>query len=54
MLNGISTRMLDLAARFPQLNFLIQKISMRKRRDTVIMSGVVALCIIFILLYTFH
>lgn len=54
MLGGLSSRMLDLAARFPQLNYLIQKISMRKRRDTVIMASVISFCIILILLYAFH
>jgi hypothetical protein len=54
MLGGLSGRMLDLAAKFPQLNYLIQKISMRKRRDAVIMAGVISLCIILILLYKLH
>ena len=34
MLSGLSGRLLDMSARFPQLNYLIQKIAMRKRRDT--------------------
>lgn len=51
MLSGLSGRLLDLSSRFPQLNYLIQKISMRKRRDTVIMGGVISFLIILILLY---
>lgn len=37
--------------RFPGLNQLIGKIQARKRRDTIIMAGVVSICIILILLY---
>lgn len=34
MLSGLSGRLLDMSARIPQLNYIIQKIAMRKRRDT--------------------
>ena len=34
MLSGLSGRLLDMLARIPQLNYIIQKIAMRKRRDT--------------------
>ena len=39
MLSGLSGRLLDMSARFPQLNYLIQKIAMRKRRDTGIIEN---------------
>lgn len=40
--------------RFPLLNSLIQRINIRKRRDTLIIGGVVAVCIILLLLYAFR
>lgn len=51
MLSGLSGRLLDMSARFPQLNYLIQKIAMRKRRDTVIMGAVISILLILIILY---
>ena len=51
-LRGISGRMASVFARIPGVNGLMQKINMRKRRDTMIMAGTVASCLAFILLYT--
>lgn len=50
----ISTGMNNLANRFPVLNSLIQRINIRKRRDTLIIGGVIAVCIILLLLYAFR
>ena len=47
MLSGLSGRLLDMSARFPQLNYLIQKIAMRKRRDTGIIDNF--RCLVFLL-----
>lgn len=47
MLSGLSGRLLDMSARFPQLNYLIQKIAMRKRRDTGIIGNF--RCLAFVL-----
>jgi len=47
MLSGLSGRLLDMSARFPQLNYLIQKIAMRKRRDTGIIDNF--RCLAFVL-----
>lgn len=49
---GINRRMLELSTKFPVLNTLINKISMRKRRDSFIMGGVVSLCLILIIYYS--
>lgn len=49
---GINRRMLELAQRFPILNVLIQKISLRKRRDSFIMGCVIAACLLIILIYS--
>ena len=46
--------MLELATKFPVMNSLINRIAMRKKRDSFIMGGVVALCLILIIFYTLH
>ncbi|KAM4546388.1 Golgi SNAP receptor complex member 1 [Fundulus heteroclitus] len=54
MLKSIQTRVTTLANRFPAINNLIQKINLRKRRDSLILGGVIGICTILLLLYTFH
>lgn len=54
MLKSIQTRVTTLANRFPTINNLIQKINLRKRRDSLILGGVIGVCTILLLLYTFH
>ncbi|XP_015229427.1 Golgi SNAP receptor complex member 1-like [Cyprinodon tularosa] len=54
MLKSIQTRVTTLANRFPAINSLIQKINLRKRRDSLILGGVIGICTILLLLYTFH
>ncbi|XP_053187438.1 Golgi SNAP receptor complex member 1-like [Scomber japonicus] len=54
MLKSIQTRVTTLANRFPAINNLIQKINLRKRRDSLILGGVIGVCTILLLLYTFH
>merc|ERR1711892_993106 len=51
---NINRRMLELATKFPVINSLVNRISMRKKRDSFIMGGVVALCLILIIFYTLH
>ncbi|KAK5638526.1 hypothetical protein RI129_012821 [Pyrocoelia pectoralis] len=48
------TRFNDISNRFPVLNSLVQRINFRKRRDSIIIGLVVALCTLLLLLYTFH
>lgn len=50
----ITTRLNDLANRFPALNNLVRKIKLRKQRDSIIIATVVAVCIILILIYWLH
>lgn len=38
-------------ARFPALNSLIQRINVRKRRDSIILASVISICIILMLIY---
>ncbi|XP_072445869.1 Golgi SNAP receptor complex member 1 isoform X1 [Chiloscyllium punctatum] len=40
--------------RFPAINNLVQRINLRKRRDTLILGGVIGICTILLLLYAFH
>ncbi|KAF7206414.1 transcript variant X1 [Nothobranchius furzeri] len=54
MLKSIQTRVTTLANRFPAINSLIQKINLRKRRDSLILGGVIGVCTILLLLYTFR
>ncbi|XP_068600380.1 Golgi SNAP receptor complex member 1-like [Brachionichthys hirsutus] len=54
MLKSIQTRVTTLANRFPAINGLIQKINLRKRRDSLILGGLIGICTILLLLYTFH
>ncbi|KAF1378427.1 hypothetical protein PFLUV_G00190440 [Perca fluviatilis] len=54
VLKSIQTRVTTLANRFPTINSLIQKINLRKRRDSLILGGVIGVCTILLLLYTFH
>ncbi|KAJ0004000.1 hypothetical protein NQD34_010214 [Periophthalmus magnuspinnatus] len=54
VLKSIQTRVTTLANRFPAINSLIQKINLRKRRDSLILGTVIGVCTILLLLYTFH
>uniref|UniRef100_A0A3Q4M6F0 Golgi SNAP receptor complex member 1 n=1 Tax=Neolamprologus brichardi TaxID=32507 RepID=A0A3Q4M6F0_NEOBR len=54
MLKSIQTRVTTLANRFPAINSLIQKINLRKRRDSIILGVVIGVCTILLLLYTFQ
>uniref|UniRef100_A0A8D1JSA0 Golgi SNAP receptor complex member 1 n=2 Tax=Sus scrofa TaxID=9823 RepID=A0A8D1JSA0_PIG len=54
MLKSIQSKMNTLANRFPAVNSLIQRINLRKRRDSLILGGVVGICTILLLLYAFH
>ncbi|XP_064620889.1 Golgi SNAP receptor complex member 1-like isoform X3 [Lineus longissimus] len=51
---NISQKMSNFTSRFPVINNLVTKINFRKRRDTIIIACVVALCLILLLIYQFH
>ncbi|KAJ7416427.1 Golgi SNAP receptor complex member 1 [Willisornis vidua] len=40
--------------RFPAVNSLIQRINLRKRRDSLVLGGVIGVCTVLLLLYAFH
>ncbi|XP_065088518.1 Golgi SNAP receptor complex member 1 [Ochlerotatus camptorhynchus] len=48
------TRMHDISNRFPMISSLIQRINIRKRRESLILGGVIGVCTILLLLYAFH
>lgn len=48
---AIQTKLNDISNRFPLINNLVQKINLRKRRDTIIIGSVIGLCLVFILWY---
>jgi Golgi SNAP receptor complex protein 1 len=50
---AIQTKLNDLSNRFPVINSLVQKINMRKKRDSIIIGAVVGLCLVFILWFAF-
>lgn len=50
----MQTRFNDIANRFPMLNSLMYRINARKRRDSLIIGLVVAVCTFLLLLYAFH
>uniref|UniRef100_A0A8C9KKR2 Golgi SNAP receptor complex member 1 n=1 Tax=Panthera tigris altaica TaxID=74533 RepID=A0A8C9KKR2_PANTA len=54
MLKSIQSKMNTLANHFPAVNSLIQRINLRKRRDSLILGGVIGVCTILLLLYAFH
>uniref|UniRef100_A0A8D0C6D6 Golgi SNAP receptor complex member 1 n=1 Tax=Scleropages formosus TaxID=113540 RepID=A0A8D0C6D6_SCLFO len=54
MLKSIQSRVNSLANRFPAVNSLIQRINLRKRRDSFVLGGVIGICTILLLLYAFH
>ncbi|VVC90473.1 Golgi SNAP receptor complex member 1 [Leptidea sinapis] len=50
----MQTRFNDITNRFPMLNSLMFRINARKRRDSLIVGVVVAVCTFLLLLYAFH
>ncbi|BFZ18172.1 hypothetical protein BsWGS_21212 [Bradybaena similaris] len=54
LLTSITQKVNNFANRFPVINSLVQRINFRKRRDSIILGLVIAICIILLLLYAFH
>uniref|UniRef100_A0A1B6DI47 Golgi SNAP receptor complex member 1 n=2 Tax=Clastoptera arizonana TaxID=38151 RepID=A0A1B6DI47_9HEMI len=50
----LQTRMHDLSSRFPLVNSLVQRINIRKRRDSLILGLIIGICTILFLYYAFH
>lgn len=54
MLGSVNSRLSVLAKRFPAMNNVLEKVKFRKNRDKIILAGVIATCICFMMLYTFR
>lgn len=50
----LQTRIHDLSSRFPVVNSLLQRINIRKRRDSLVLGLVVGVCTFLLLMYTFR
>ncbi|XP_037078151.1 Golgi SNAP receptor complex member 1-like [Pollicipes pollicipes] len=50
---AIQTRVNDLAHRFPMINSLLQRVQLRKRRDSLVLGLVIGLCLVFFVWYLF-
>ncbi|XP_058791200.1 Golgi SNAP receptor complex member 1 [Phymastichus coffea] len=50
----IQSRFNDISNRFPAVNSLVQRINLRKRRDSLILGILIGFCTFLILLYAFH
>ncbi|XP_012252757.2 Golgi SNAP receptor complex member 1 isoform X2 [Athalia rosae] len=49
----IQTRFNDISNRFPAVNSLLQRINIRKRRDSIILGLIIGFCTFLMLLYAF-
>lgn len=52
-LKRLQTRFNDISNRYPVINSLIQRINLRKRRDSIILGLIVSACTILMLIYAF-
>ncbi|XP_062522647.1 Golgi SNAP receptor complex member 1-like [Corticium candelabrum] len=50
---NIGNRLSGMTSRFPLVNSLVQRIQVKKKKDSLILGGVIAVCIIILLLYAF-
>jgi len=53
ILKAVQTKLNDLSSKFPLINSLVNKINLRKRRDTIIIGSVIGLCLVFMIWYMF-
>ena len=50
--HSISQRLVNTLHKFPVINSLVQRINLRKRRDSIILASVIAICLILLILYS--
>lgn len=50
----LQNRFNNLANSFPRINSLVQRINIKKRRDSLILGTVIFACTVLMLLYAFH
>lgn len=51
---NITHKLKNLTNRFPLMNNIMHKIKLKKRKDSLVIGFVIALCLIFLLLYSFR
>ncbi len=51
MFEGITDKLVAVGSRFPVLNGLINAIRRKKSKDTLVLSGVIAACVLFTVIY---
>ncbi|KAI9357529.1 Golgi SNAP receptor complex member 1-like protein [Pilaira anomala] len=54
IMHGVNQRVGGVVSRIPGINNIISRINTRRKRDTLIMAGVVSTCSILIILYWIH
>ncbi|VDK38871.1 unnamed protein product [Taenia asiatica] len=54
MLKATTGNLLNLRAQFPLVNKVLNQVSWRKRRDSIIVGSVIGCCLLFLLFYLFH
>ncbi|KAL8609058.1 hypothetical protein ACOMHN_059871 [Nucella lapillus] len=54
VLGSITQRVNTLANRFPVINSLVQRINVKKRRDSIVLGCVIAVCLVLLILYALH
>lgn len=53
ILKAVQTKLNDLSSKFPLINSLVNKINLRKRRDTIILGCIIGVCLVFMIWYVF-
>merc|ERR1712029_64062 len=53
ILKAVQTKLNDLSSKFPLINSLVNKINLRKRRDTIVLGSVIGVCLVFMIWYIF-
>ncbi|CDS37713.1 Golgi SNAP receptor complex [Echinococcus multilocularis] len=54
MLKATTGNLLNLRAQFPLVNKVLNQVSWRKKRDSIIVGSVIGCCLLFLLFYLFH
>ena len=53
ILKTVQTKLNDLSSKFPLINSLVNKINLRRRRDTIILGCIIGVCLVFMIWYVF-
>jgi len=53
-LRDISKKINTITKRYPAINSVMQKIQFKKRKDTIVLAGVISACLILLFIYMMH